>query len=73
MEKCMTDTPDPIAAVQALLDERAVCEERIKEINILLHEVRRKIDMRTVEPTTRRLRAVKPADAGDAPDAPEAA
>lgn len=67
----MTEATDPIAAVQTLLDERAACEERIKQINILLHEVRRKIDMRTVEP--RRLRAVKTADAGDTTEPTEAA
>lgn len=72
----MTDMPksDPLAGIDDLLAERAACEDRIKQINLLLQEVREKIDLRTTV-NVRKPRLVEKAHAPvvEAPEPPEAA
>ena len=72
----MTDMPksDPLAGIDDLLAERAACEDRIKQINLLLQEVREKIDLRTtVNVRKPRLVEKAPAPVVEAPEPPEAA
>ena len=73
----MTDMPksDPLAGIDDLLAERAACEDRIKQINLILQEVREKIDLRTtVNVRKPRLVAEKAnAPVVEVPEPPEAA
>ena len=68
----MTNSADPLDGIQALLDER-FCEERIKQINLKLQEVREKIALRTTGNVGRKPRLVEKAAAKTAPEPPEAA
>lgn len=73
----MTDMPksDPLAGIDDLLAERAACEDRIKQINLILQEVREKIDLRTTVNIRKPRIVTEKANAPvvEAPEPPEAA
>lgn len=73
----MTDMPksDPLAGIDDLLAERAACEDRIKQINLLLQEVREKIDLRTTANVRKPRLVAEKANAPvvEVPEPPEAA
>lgn len=66
------DSPDPLAGIKALLDEREKCEERVKQINVELQKARGLIDGRTLG-APRKPRVVGNGVGNDNPEPPAAA